>query len=222
MIPWPASLAVAAVSFFAGVLVVGTTQPALGSTWAFIFVTLIALWETHAPANRLVTTSLWIISALSIPILASIAVEYVFGARHPADLLSEQQTIRWQAFIAMFTLFAEKGEPRETRRSRDPRCRLAATGQDGMQALYNKIVERNLDTGSLMIGARVRITMLAQLMDLGAAVGSAPYADDPRSLLRYKRIADEAQAAFEGALPNPQPVTHEFRIAARIRRFSIG
>ena len=43
-----------------------------------------------------------------------------------------------------------------------------------MQALYNKIVERNLDTGSLNIDARVRITMLAQLMDLGAAVGSAP------------------------------------------------
>ena len=65
------------------------------------------------------------------------------------------------------------------------------------------MVERNLDTGSLLIGARVRITMLAQLMDLGAAVGSAPYADDPASLLRYKRIAEEAQAALAGSDEHP-------------------
>jgi multidrug resistance protein MdtO len=77
--------------------------------------------------------------------------------------------------------------------------------------LYNKVVERNLDTGSLLIGARVRITMLAQLMDLGAAVGSAPYADDPASLLRYKRIAEEAQAALAGSEGQPHE-THEFRM----------
>src|SRR5262249_61390194 len=93
-------LGIAAVGFFAGILVVGTTQPTLGSTWGFIFATLIALWETHAPANRLVTASLWIIGALSIPIMSSIAVEYVFVARRPVELLDEQRTIRWQAFIS--------------------------------------------------------------------------------------------------------------------------
>jgi multidrug resistance protein MdtO len=88
--PMARVLGLTAVGFFAGILVFGTTQPTLGSTWGFIFATLIALWETHAPANRLVTASLWIIGALSIPILSSIAVEYVFGARRPADLLNEQ------------------------------------------------------------------------------------------------------------------------------------
>jgi multidrug resistance protein MdtO len=48
-------------------------------------------------------------------------------------------------------------------------------------------------------------------MDLGAAVGSAPYADDPASLLRYKRIAEEAQAALEGSA-GPEHSTHEFRM----------
>jgi multidrug resistance protein MdtO len=209
--PMARVLGVAAVGFFAGILVVGTTQPTLGSTWGFIFGTLIALWETHAPANRLVTTSLWVLGALSIPILSSIAVEYVFGARHLADLLIEQRTIRWQAFVSMFTLFAEKAGPEQRALAVSRVGRLAVTGQDGMQELYNKMVERNLDTGSLLVGARVRITMLAQLMDLGAAVGSAPYADDPASLLRYKRIAEEAQAALEGSDEHPHQ-THEFRM----------
>jgi multidrug resistance protein MdtO len=208
--PMARVLGIAAVGFFAGILVIGTTQPTLGSTWGFIFATLIALWENHAPANRLVTGSLWIIGALSIPILSSIAVEYVFGARHPADLLIEQRTIRWQAFISLFTLFAEKADPETRARAVTRVGRLAVTGQDGMQQLYNQMVERNLDTSSLLVGARVRITMLAQLVDLGAAIGSAPYADDPASLLRYKRIAEEAQAALAGSERESEP--HQFRI----------
>ena len=208
--PMARVLGVAVVGFLAGILVLGTTQPTLGSTWGFVFATLIALWETQAPANQLVTTSLWFIGALSIPILCSIAVEYVFGARHPADLLNEQRTIRFQAIISMFSLFAEKADPEKRAEGATRVSRLAATGQDGMQELYNKIVERNLGTGSLEIGARVRITMLAQLMDFGAAVGSAPYADDPASLLRYQRIAVEAQAALDGSAETA-PGNHEFR-----------
>ena len=208
--PMARVLGLAAVGFFAGILVVGTTQPTLGSTWGFIFATLIALWETHARANTLVTDSLWIIGALSIPILCSIAVEYVFGARHPADLLIEQRTIRWRALISMFTRFAEKADAEKRAEAVTRVSRLAITGQDGMQDLYNKVVERNLDTGSLLIGARVRITMLAQLMDLGAAVGAAPYADDPASLARYQRIAAEAQLALEGSVVRVAK-EHEFR-----------
>jgi multidrug resistance protein MdtO len=209
--PMARVLGLAAVGFFAGLLVLATTQPTLGSTWGFIFATLIALWETHAPANQLVTASLWIIGALSIPILCSIAVEYVFGVRHPAELLREQRTIRWRALIAMFTLFAEKADAEKRVEAVTRVARLAATGQDGMQDLYNKIVERNRDTGPLHVGARVRITMLAQLMDLAAAVGSAPYADDPAILLRYKRIATEAQSALEGSREHA-PGEHEFRV----------
>jgi len=208
--PMARVLGVAVVGFLAGIMVLGTTLPTLASTWGFIFATLIALWETHIPSSRAVSLSLWIIGALSIPIFCSIGVEYVFGARHPAELLNEQRTIRWQAFIAMFTLFADKGDPEKRAEAVSRVGRLAVTGQDGMQELYNKVVERNLATGQLLIGARVRITMLAQLMDLGAAVGSAPYADDPESLLRYRRIANEAQAALQG-LSKQQLQELEFR-----------
>lgn len=209
--PMARVLGVAVVSFFAGLINAATTQAALGTTWAFVFVPLIASWETQAPASHLVTMSLWIISALSIPLVSSIAVEYVFGARHPADLLCEEQAIRWHAFHAMFTSFAEQASSEKRAEVVSRVAVLAASGQDGMQALYNKIVERNLDTGSLMIGARVRITMLAQLMDLAAAVGSVPYVDDPGSLLRYKQIATDARDAL-GCNARPAQVTNELRI----------
>jgi multidrug resistance protein MdtO len=203
--PMARVLSVAVVGFLAGILVVGTTLPTLGSTWGLIFGIVIASWENHAPASKLVTASLWIIGALSIPIVSSIAVEYVFGAQNPTELLMEQRRIRWQAVISLFTLLAEKADPMKRAEATSRVSRLAIAGQDGMQDLYNEIVERNLDTGALPTGARVRITMLAQLLDIAAALGSAPYADDPASQQRYARIAAQARAIIETAPGNAPP-----------------
>jgi multidrug resistance protein MdtO len=203
--PMARVLSVAVVGFLAGILVVGTTLPTLGSTWGLIFAIIIAPWENHVPANKLVTASLWVIGALSIPIVCSIAVEYVFGAQHPTEVLMEQRRIRWQAVISLFTVLAEKADPMKRAEAATRVSRLAVVGQDGMQDLYNKIVERNLDTGSLPTGARTRITMLAQLMDIAAALGSAPYADDPASLQRYARIAAQARAIIENSPENAPP-----------------
>ena len=112
--PMARVLSVAAMSFLGGILAAGTTIPMLGAILGLVYGLLIAAWEFHAPANKLVNSSLWIISAIGIPALCSVAVEYIFGSRRPADLLQEQSTLRWQALISMFTLFAEKA-PHEAR-----------------------------------------------------------------------------------------------------------
>lgn len=193
--PMARLLSVAIVGFLSGVLVQSTTLPVLGSIWGFIFATLIALWENHVSPKSNVTASLWLISATCIPIAWSIAVEYAFRLRHPADVLHEHIQQRWDALISMFTLFAENA-PHEARAEAVSRVgRLAVIGQDGMQHLYNMIVERNMDTGSLHIGARVRVTMLAQMMDLASALGAAPFVNDPETLKRYALVAEQIRAA---------------------------
>jgi multidrug resistance protein MdtO len=64
-----------------------------------------------------------------------------------------------------------------------------------MQRLYNTIVDRNLDSGTLPIGTRVRITMLAQLMDVSAAFGfQNPTAEDAETRSRCAQIASECKA----------------------------
>jgi multidrug resistance protein MdtO len=190
-------LSVAAMSFLGGLLAAATTVPMLGAILGLVYAILIAAWEFHAPASKLVNNSLWIISAIGIPAVCSVAVEYIFGSRRPAELLQEESTLRWEALISMFTLFAENA-PHDARAEAVSRVSgLAVAGQDGMQGLYNRIVERNMDTGSLPPAARVRITMLAQLMDVAAALGSAPYADNPESLQRYARIAEQARVVSE-------------------------
>jgi multidrug resistance protein MdtO len=195
-------LGVAVVSFLAGMLVLALSVPTLGSTWGFIFCTLIATWERHASEDKLVKGSLWILAATSTAVGCSIAVEYLFGARHPAEALIEERRNRWRALVAMFTLYAQGAEPEALQQATVRVSRLAVAGQSEMQRLYNAIVDRNLDSGSLPIGARVRITMLAQLMDVSAAFGfQNPTADDPETQRRCAQIAAECKALLEDAIP---------------------
>src|ERR1700753_2587334 len=170
--PMARVLSVAVVVFLAGVLMLSTTIPTLPQIWGFIYCTLIAFWEVHAPSDYLVKQTLYVVGTVPLAVACSIAVEYVFAAKDPAAELQNQRKIRYEALSKMFSLFAQ-GAPRE---QLVPAViavsRLAAAGQVGMMHLYNSIVDRSLDPGSLPIGTRVRITMLAQLMDVSAAFGT--------------------------------------------------
>jgi multidrug resistance protein MdtO len=188
-------LSVTVVSFIAGMLILATTVPTLGSTWGFIFCTLIGFWEFQAPADALVKNSLWLVAAVAVSVGCSVAVEYVFGAAHPADQLQEQRRIRYQALEAMFTLCAQGASRKELAEASSRVARLAAAGQRGMQTLYNMIVDRNLDVSTLPIGSRVRISMLAQLMDVAAAFGTQ-YAG-PGDLASRQRCARIAERSHE-------------------------
>jgi len=188
--PMARLLSVSVVVFIAGMLMLSTTITVLASTWGFIYCTLIAFWEIHAPADQLVKQSLYVVGTVAIAVLCSVAVEYVFGAKHPAAELQNQRAIRYRALHRMFSLYAQ-GAPRE---QLVPAVvgvsRLAAAGQSGMMQLYNTIVDRKLDPGLLPIGTRVRITMLAQLMDVSAAFGTQSLAiTDPAIQQRCGHIA---------------------------------
>jgi multidrug resistance protein MdtO len=189
--PMARLLGVAVVTFLAGMIMLSSTVPALASSFGFIFTTLIALWETHAPAGPLVKEMLYLLGTISLSVVSVLAVEYIFAGQHPAEELQQQRVIRYQALEAMFTLYAQGANSAQISQAVIRVSRLAATGQSGMQRLYNTIVERNLDTGALPIGARVRITMLAQLMDVSAAFGfQYPSLSDPALRQRCAHIAE--------------------------------
>jgi multidrug resistance protein MdtO len=191
-------LGVIIVSFIAGTLVASMTLPALGSMWGFIFCTLIALWERHVPAGALVKTSLWILAATGIAVGASVAVEYIFAARNPAQQLIDERRSRYRALTKMFSLYAQGADAQQINEAVVGVARLAIAGQSGMQRLYNTVVDRNLDVGKLPIGARVRITMLAQLMDVSSAFGfQHATVDQDEARKRCAQIARECEALLD-------------------------
>jgi len=197
--PFVRLISVAVVTFCAGIVMAAGTAPFLGAASGFVYVSVIALWETALPADTLVKLSLWLIATLSVAIGCSVAVEYTFGLRDVADRLDDQRRARYAALEALFRLYAKGAAPAQIGAASVRVARLGAAGQAGMQELYNTIVERDLDPGRLRIGARVRITMLAQLVDVSAAFASHnPSLDDPALCERCGRIADRCHELLTG------------------------
>jgi len=212
--PMARVISVAAVSFVAGLFMLGA--PALSgiaSAWGFIFCVLIAFWERHAPADSLVKTSLWLFAVAALSLGASVVVEFAFALRSPAELLAEQRSMRYQALSAMFDAYARGAGPAELAPAISLVSRLAAAGQSGMLHLYNRITDRNLDTGTLPVGTLTHITMLAQLMDVSAAFGSQHMAGgDPDLRERCRKIADQCRdliASFRSRSFVSQPAMPE-------------
>jgi len=203
--PMARVVSVAVVTFIAGMAVVCTSLPALASIFGFIYCVVIGFWEGQGPPDRLVKNSLRLVAAFSLATLCVVAVQYVFGGRSPAAKLEEQFRIRYQALLAMFRLYAQEVSPKQRLDAGTRVSRLAAAGQVGMMALYDQIVDRNLDPGLLPIGTRVHITLLAELMDDSAAFGlQREVRDTPAFRERCARIAEQCARLIPSAIPRSE------------------
>ncbi len=200
-------MSVSVVVFVAGMLMLSTTVSVLASSFGLLYCTLIALWEVHAPADYLVKQSLYILGTVALSVVCAVAVEYVFDAKHPAAELQKQRRLRYEALSKMFSLYA-RGAPREELLPAVVAVsRLAGAGQTAMIELYNTIVDRKLDPGVLPVGTRVRIVMLADLMDVSAAFGTQNLAiTDPEILRRCGRIAKLCLDLINDIRPTPDEI----------------
>jgi multidrug resistance protein MdtO len=184
-------LSVSIVTFVAGMLMLSTTVTLLASTWGFMYCQLIGFWEAQAPPDYIVKQSLYLMGTVAIGIGCSVAVEYIFGNKHPVEELQKEKQMRYEALERMFRLYAQGASKEQIAPSVTTVSRLAAAGQNGMMHLYNTIVDRAIDPGPLPIGTRVRIAMLAQLMDVAAAFGTHnPVAEDGAIRQRCQHVAD--------------------------------
>src|SRR3984957_6393476 len=203
--PMARVLSVAIATFVGGMILVSTSQPSLGSIAGFIYCVVIGFWEHHALEDTLVKNSLRLLAAFAMAAACGVAVEYVFGARSPADRLEEQFRIRYQALEKMFSLCAqEEVSPKQRFDAAVRVSRLAGAGELGMMDLYNQIVDRDLNTGALPIGTRVHITMLAELMDDSAAFGLQSERSDPELRERCARIAEQCGRLIPAAIPQSE------------------
>ncbi len=188
--PMARVLSVAVVAFIAGTLMVASTVAPLAAIWGLIYCTVISYWERPLPADTVVKASLQLVATVGLAFLCAIAVEYAFAFRRPADRLAEQLRLRYRTIENVFTLFAEDAPAAQLGEAIPRLNRLAATGQGPMQEIYNTVIARDLPRGTLLAGSRVRITMLAQLMDIAAAFASQhPRGAPPELRARCAEIA---------------------------------
>ena len=195
-------LSVVVMTFLAGVLTQASSFAPLAPTLGLLYCTVIALWENQIPPDRIVKTSLYLVAAEGLALGCAVFVEYLFATRSPADRLQAERVVRYRALETMFRAYARGASPDERFAAYLPVARLALVGERGMQELYGVIVQRNLSPKGLPIGMRVRITLLAQFVDVSAAFGAAHLStDDPRLRERCAWIADRCREQTDGFGP---------------------
>jgi multidrug resistance protein MdtO len=163
-----------------GFMLAASSIPAEATAFCVFWFSTLAGWDAHSPAERTVETSLWVIAAAALSVGCAVAVEYVFGSKTPVANLNEEMESRLLAVEQLFTLYAEDSDEASLQAVRRKVVLLAHAGQERMQRVYERIVERNLRTVELPPGTRMRIPMLADLMDLVAtfALGQRSGVDD--------------------------------------------
>jgi multidrug resistance protein MdtO len=208
-------LSVAAMTFVAGVLTQASSFAPLAPALGLLYCTVIALWENQIPADRIVKTSLYLIAAEGLALGSTVFVEYLFATRGAVDRLQEERKVRYRALETMFRAYARGAPPDDLFTAYLPVARLALAGQRGMQELYQVIVQRNLDPKGLPLGIRVRITQLAELVDVSAALGADHLSSDDAQLReRCAWIADVCRALGESFDPQNFPRIAKSGIAA--------
>jgi multidrug resistance protein MdtO len=198
-------LSVAAVTFVAGVLTQASSFAPLAPTLGLLYCTVIALWESQTPADRIVKNSLYLIAAEGITLGCAVFIEYLFATRSAVERLQEERRNRYRALERMFRAYAKGASRDELLSAYLPVARMALAGQRGMQELYHAIVQRNLDPKGLPLGIRVRISLLAELVDASAAFAAGhPSSEDPDLRKRCEWIADRLSERATSYAPQPE------------------
>ncbi|HTA68442.1 MAG TPA: FUSC family protein [Bryobacteraceae bacterium] len=200
-------MTLAVMTFLAGMIATVTTVPALGPIWGLIYGVGIGIWENHAPADRLVKSSLWLVAAFAIGIVVPVAVSYLFSMRSPADRLAGHLRLRYRALAAMFSAYAaDDATDQQRRAAAQSVSRLAAEGHRAMLELYRQIADRNLPSGSLPAAVPLQIISVAELMDTSAAFGLQAESLDMDLQLRCRAIAQQCGHLAHELRPNPEAV----------------
>lgn len=203
-------ISVGVVALIAGLLMAASTLPPLGSIWGLVYCTLIPLWERPAPADALVKSSLYLVGTISIAFGVSVAVEYLFAFRSAADRLTDQIILRYKTVAGVYSLFAQGASPAQLGAPLVGLNRLAGAGQRPMQALHNAALESGAETVAGRPLSRVRLTLLAEMMDAAAAYASAHPAGVPAE--ERQRCAEIARHCTERSVPSagapsPEPTS---------------
>jgi multidrug resistance protein MdtO len=185
-------LTLAATTFFAGMIIAVTTVPAVGPIFGLIAGVVLNSWESHAPADRVVKTDLWLLAGFGIGIAGAVAVSYLFSTRSPADRLAGQLRLRYRALVGMFGAYAADDATEHQRRTAaNAVSRLAAEGHRGMLELHRQIIDRNLSSGNLPAAVQQHIIAIAELMDYSAAFGLQAECPDEDLQSRCKVITQQ-------------------------------
>ncbi len=160
--------------FVAAFCMVATTMPLLFTIFGFYWFLDLSLWDAHRSPDAIVTSVLYNLASLAIVTLSIIAVEYLFGTRHPADELVREIRSRFTVLSRFFHVMAQEqlsSPVPEFRRLHHALVQYAHAGDFRMNELYDRLRDSSSDLSLVPLGIHYRIGLLTRVIEKSALIG---------------------------------------------------
>lgn len=184
-------LGVVCVVFLSAFLMAATTSPLFWTIFGFYGFVDLAGWDAHRSANAIVNASLSNLASLALVVLSAVAVEYLFGSRHPLQELDRELKKRLKALELFFRALSEPGTTSRSQDLRSARHQLIQYAH-ASDLYLNELYDRIKDTGEWSsagaIGIHYRIGLLTRVLKKSVPLGfhlSRPLAVEDRDACLY-------------------------------------
>ena len=196
--------------FIAALGMATTTIPLCFSMFGFYGFVDLAAWDTHRSPNAIVTFSLYGTASLAIVMLSAVAVEYLFGSRHPAEELDREMNKNLSLLANFFHFLAQDPaaqRPEQLRLLHNPLVQAANLSDVRMGELYDRLRNANPTLSGIPLGIRYRIGLLSRALEKSALI--SVNLDPHRN--RYDQasfavLAAQCDRLLAGCMPSSSPL----------------
>ena len=151
-----------------------TSLPLFFTMFGFFGFIDLAAWDSHRSPNAIVTSSLYGVAALSIVALSAVAIESLFGIRHPYDELKREVQTHLSVLSRFFHFLAQDPStqnPDEFRSLHSTLVQSAHVGDARMNELYNRVRNTTATLSAVPLGMHYRIGLLARVLEKSSLIG---------------------------------------------------
>ncbi len=218
--------------FTASFCMAGSTFPLLFTIFGFYGFVDLAAWDAHRTATAIVASSLYNVASFALVLFSAVAVEYLFGTRHPADELTGEMNRRIETLSQFFHTLAQNPSGQQSPELRTLHNRLvqyAHAGELRMIELYDRIRNADPALSHVPLGLHYRIGLLVRVIEKSVLIGFSlrnPHIETNREL--YTALAQQCDwLRGEGIEPVPAPLPasapHSLRaISLELQQYAAG
>jgi multidrug resistance protein MdtO len=190
-----------------------TSIPLCFSMFGFYGFVDLAAWDTHRSPNAIVTTSLYGIASLAVVMLSAVAVEYLFGNRHPAEELDREMNKNLSLLASFFHFLAQDPAtqtPEQVRLLHSPLVQAANLSDVRMSELYDRVHNANPTLSGVPLGIRYRIGLLSRVLEKSALIGFNTGPKRNRcDQASFAVVAAQCDRLLAGCTPSSSPLPSE-------------
>jgi multidrug resistance protein MdtO len=194
--------------FVAAFGMASTSLPLFFTMFGFYGFIDLAAWDTHRSPNVIVSSNLNGVTSLAIVVLSAVAVEYIFGIRHPDEELDREMQKHLSVLSRFFHVLAQDPSIQDAEQLRSLHSRLVQSAHIGdvrMNELYTQIRNMSPTLSTVPLGLHYRIGLLARVLEKSSLIGfryTSKRDSDDRS--GYAAIAAQCDRLMDYSSSNAQ------------------